>query len=75
MRTFLRSHMSKEDLKSSGVALGYEIYLLGYPASMYDPQNTTPLLRMGIIASDPVAGYSFMERWIRTPENQSPSLS
>jgi len=54
--------MSREDLKTSGVTLGYEIYLLGYPASMYDPSNTAPLLRMGIIASDPVAGYSFNQR-------------
>jgi hypothetical protein len=51
--------ITKEELKSSEITLGYEIYLLGYPASMYDPQNTSPLLRVGVIASDPVTGYSF----------------
>lgn len=45
--------------KKLGITIGNEIYLVGYPALMFDPQNTSPLLRMGIIASDPVGGYSF----------------
>src|ERR1039457_2341925 len=51
---------TKERLKSGDVALvGDEIYMIGYPAGLYDERNASPIWRIGIIATSPLVGYAF----------------
>ena len=39
--------------------MGTQIYLLGYPSGMYDPRNTSPILRIGLISTEPNKDFSF----------------
>jgi S1-C subfamily serine protease len=51
---------TKERLKKGNVALvGDEIYVLGYPAGLYDKRNAFPIWRVGIISTSPLLGYTF----------------
>lgn len=57
-----------EKLRNNGVALvGDEIYILGYPAGIFDTRNANPIWRIGIVSTSPLLGYSFPEslqiRW------------
>ena len=50
---------TKARLKGTDVALiGDEIYMIGYPAGLYDKRNAFPIWRVGIIATSPLLGYS-----------------
>ena len=51
--------IAKDDLGQAAIGIGTQIYLLGYPAGVYDPRNAEPILRIGVIATDPENGYSF----------------
>ena len=56
---------TKDRLKGGNVALvGDEIYMIGFPAGLYDERNASPIWRIGIIATSPLAGYAF------TPHHQ-----
>ncbi len=46
--------MSKE-----GIGVGSQVYVLGYPAAIFDPRNVSPVLRVGVIATDPQEGFNF----------------
>ena len=48
-----------ERLKTEGITIGDEIFLLGFPDSIYDPRNASPILRAGVIATNPLEGYAF----------------
>lgn len=48
-----------EQLKEADVGIGTQIYLLGYPSGIYDPRNVSPILRIGIISTEPDKDYSF----------------
>ncbi len=49
-------------LRKSNVALvGDEIYILGYPAGLFDDRNADPIWRIGIISTSPLLGYAFPE--------------
>ena len=50
---------TRDKLRDLGVAMGDEVYLLGYPQMMYDPQNVSPILRLGAIATDPTEFWHF----------------
>jgi len=50
---------TEDKLKTENITIGDEIFLLGYPDAIYDPRNTFPLLRQGIIATVPYEGYAF----------------
>jgi hypothetical protein len=51
---------TKERLKQNGGALvGDEIYMIGYPAGLFDQRNSFPIWRIGIIATSPLLGYVF----------------
>lgn len=52
---------TKDKLKAEGITVGDEIFLLGYPAAIYDPRNIHPILREGVIASVPTEDYAFNE--------------
>jgi len=53
---------TKERLKTGNVGLiGDEIYMIGYPAGLFDERNASPIWRIGIIATSPLAGYAFPE--------------
>jgi hypothetical protein len=46
--------------------VGDEVYMLGYPAGIYDVRNVNPIWRIGIVSTSPVMGYSFTEQLQRT---------
>lgn len=52
---------TKDKLKAEGITVGDEIFLLGYPAAIFDPRNVHPILREGVIASVPTEDYAFNE--------------
>ncbi len=52
--------------RAAGVGLGSQVYLLGYPAAIFDPRNVAPVLRVGVISTDPQAGFNFNEEMRRT---------
>lgn len=52
---------TKEILKKEEVNIGTEVYVLGYPKLIFDEKNTFPVLRQGVIATVPSAGYAFNE--------------
>ena len=52
---------TKDKLKNTTALVGDEIYILGYPAGLYDTRNAYPIWRIGIIATSPQLGYAFPE--------------
>ncbi len=46
--------------------LGSSVYLIGFPASLFDSRNVSPILRTGVIATDPTEGFSFNDELRRT---------
>lgn len=52
--------------RAAGVGLGSQVYILGYPAAIFDPRNVSPVLRVGVISTDPEAGFNFNEELRRT---------
>jgi len=53
--------VTPERLKNENITVGDEIFLLGYPAAIFDPRNVSPILRTGVIATVPLEGYAFNE--------------
>lgn len=53
---------TKDKLRAEGITVGDEIYLLGYPDAIYDSRNASPILRLGIIATEPTQGYAFNDK-------------
>ena len=51
-----------EDLKEAAIGIGTQVYLLGYPAGIFDTRNTSPILRIGVISSEPDHDFAFNER-------------
>lgn len=51
--------LAKHDIKDANIGIGSQIYLLGFPAGVYDPRNAAPILRIGVIASEPNKDFSF----------------
>lgn len=52
---------TKERLIKENINAGDEILILGYPDAIYDPRNVSPVMRQGIIATNPIEGYAFNE--------------
>lgn len=46
-------------LKNENITVGDEIFLLGYPNAIFDARNVSPILRTGVIATEPSEGYAF----------------
>jgi len=49
----------RDKLAEAQIGIGTEVYTLGYPAGIYGAQNVSPMLRLGIIATDPDTDFSF----------------
>lgn len=52
---------TKDIIKKEEVNIGTDVYVLGYPQLIFDEKNTFPVLRQGVIATVPSAGYTFNE--------------
>ncbi|HET7185438.1 MAG TPA: serine protease [Terriglobales bacterium] len=53
-------------MAAQGVGVGSQVYILGYPAAIFDPRNVSPVLRVGVISTDPLEGFNFNEELRRT---------
>ncbi len=51
--------IQKADMESAAVGMGTQIYMLGFPGGVYDARNAEPLLRIGVISTEPDKDYSF----------------
>lgn len=49
-------------LRALPATLGDSVYILGYPVGIYDPRTAYPILRLGIIATDPQNKFEFNAR-------------
>lgn len=47
------------NMAAQGVGMGTQVYILGYPAAIFDPRNVSPMLRVGVISTDPQVGFNF----------------
>jgi len=52
---------TRDRLKNEVALVGDEIYILGYPAGIFDTRNANPIWRVGIVSTSPLLGYSFPE--------------
>jgi len=51
--------MSSERIRAAGLGMGTPVYVIGFPAALFDPRNVSPILRLGLIATDPAEGFTF----------------
>ncbi len=61
-----------QNLRSNNIGVGSQVYILGYPAAIFDPRNASPVLRQGVISTDPQEGFSFnqeLRRMMSFPEH------
>ncbi len=58
--------LTPDKLQAEKIGLGSQVYVLGFPAALFDPRNVSPVLRMGVISTDPRNGYSFSDDLRRT---------
>ena len=58
--------MPTSQFKDVGVGIGSQVFILGYPAAIFDPRNVMPVLRVGVISTDPSTGFNFNEELRRT---------
>ncbi len=54
--------MTAEKLKSLDIGVGSSVFLIGFPAAIFDPRNVSPILQTGIISTDPIEGYNFNDQ-------------
>jgi len=50
---------TKDTLKKYEIGLGKDIFFLGFPSVFYDKRNYSPILRSGIIATDPTQDFYY----------------
>jgi len=61
-------------MSAEGVGVGSQVYVLGYPAAIFDPRNVSPVLRVGVISTDPQEGFNFspeLRRSMNFPEHMN----
>jgi hypothetical protein len=51
--------IAKGNLREEAIGIGSLIYLLGYPDGIYDSRNVSPILRIGVIATEPDKDFAF----------------
>ncbi len=49
----------KDSLDLEDIKMGSEVYFIGFPSLLYDKRNIAPLLRIGIVSTDPFSDYYF----------------
>jgi hypothetical protein len=60
---FTTSFLLPKDSVRANVELGDEIFFIGYPSVLYDKRNASPIVRTGIISSNPADDYYFNETY------------
>jgi hypothetical protein len=73
-RRYLDTSMlaSAQNLRTANIGIGSRVYILGYPAAIFDPRNASPVLREGLISTDPQEGFDFnqeLRRMMAFPEH------
>jgi hypothetical protein len=66
--------LTAQKMRTEGVGVGTPVYILGYPAAIFDPRNVSPVLRVGVISTDPQEGFNFNPELRQTmgfPEHMS----
>lgn len=58
--------MTSDRIRYSGVGMGSPVYIVGFPDALFDPRNVSPVLRAGIVATDPREGFNFNQNLRRT---------
>jgi hypothetical protein len=58
--------LATQRMSAEGVGKGSQVYILGYPAAIFDPRNVSPVLRVGWISTDPQEGFNFSPELRRT---------
>jgi Trypsin-like peptidase domain len=53
-------------MSAEGIGVGSQVYVLGFPAAIFDPRNVSPVLRVGVISTDPQDGFNFNQELRRT---------
>ena len=53
-------------MAAPAIGVGSPVLILGYPAAIFDPRNASPVLRVGVISTDPQDGFNFNEELRRT---------
>jgi len=64
--------MTSERIRTSNIGMGSPVYIIGFPDAIFDPRNVSPVLRAGIIATDPREGFNFnpdLRRTVAFPEH------
>lgn len=64
--------MPTQKMRAEGIGVGSQVYILGYPAAIFDPRNVSPVLRVGVISTDPLEGFNFnpeLRRSMSFPEH------
>ena len=51
--------MTSERLQNSQIGPMTPVYVVGFPAALFDPRNVSPLARIGYISSEPRDGFDF----------------
>jgi hypothetical protein len=51
--------LRKSDYKKHKIGLGDEVFIIGYPSSIYDKRSVMPIVRQGIISSNPYKEFYF----------------
>jgi hypothetical protein len=51
--------LKKSEYQTHNIGLGNEIFIIGYPSSIYDEQTASPIVRQGTIASYPYHDFYF----------------
>lgn len=63
-----------QQMSGQGIGVGSQVYILGYPAAIFDPRNVSPVLRVGVISTDPQDGFNFnrdLRRSMNLPEHMN----
>jgi S1-C subfamily serine protease len=63
-----------QQMSAEGIGVGSQVYVLGYPAAIFDPRNVSPVLRVGVISTDPQEGFNFspeLRRSMNFPEHMN----
>lgn len=55
-----------QKMSAEGIGVGSQVYILGYPAAIFDPRNVSPVLRVGVISTDPQDGFNFNQELRQT---------
>ena len=55
----------KADYEKHKIGLGDEVFIIGYPSSIYDNRTVMPIVRQGIISSNPYDDFYFNESLVK----------